>query len=376
MKILFYQPYSQIVVYIESIVEQFAKEGHQTYFVSHAEKGDTHSNLEKFGCKTFALPVGRNSFFQYYKDRVFSLTRFCKEHEIDIVYSHFQEANIISVLAQFFCKSTFVITRHHSDCAFIDNNWKEKWADRIINSFAKVYIATSPKVYKQIVEIEGANPQKVMLINYGYNFLNFQGVNRENVEKIKKEYPSKIRVVMAARFISEKRHFLLIDAFKELIEAGFDIKLLLLGRGPMEEEVADYIQLIKANDRIFVIGFRLNVMDYFAAADLVVHFSLSEASNSAMKEAALTDTVIAVCKDVGDFEEYIEYGKNGFLLDKQNPKSDFIEIIRRIDKGEYNLTEMGKQLHEDVIARFDIKNVIDQYRHINESIQKTRGVDY
>lgn len=372
MKILFYQPYSQIVVYIESIVEQFANDGHQTYFVSHSEKGATHMNLEKFGCKTFALPVTRKSFFRYYKSRISLLASFCKEYEIDIVYSHFQEANIIAVLAQFFCKSTFVITRHHSDSAFVDNNWKEKWADRIINRFAKLYIATSPKVYNQIVEIESANPKKTKLINYGYNFQNFQEVNRDNVEKIKMEYPSKILLVMAARFTSEKRHLLLIDAINEVIVAGLDIELLVLGRGPMEEKIANYIAKHSLTDRIFMIGFKLNVMDYFAAADLVVHFSLTEASNSAMKEAAITDTAVAVCNDVGDFDEYIEHGKNGFLLDKQNPKSDFIEIIRRIDRGEYNLVEIGKQLHKDVVARFDIKNVIYEYRNINQAIQNNR----
>ena len=154
--------------------------------------------------------------------------------------------------------------------------------------------------------------------------------------------------------------------------AGLDIELLVLGRGPMEEKIANYIAKHSLTDRIFMIGFKLNVMDYFAAADLVVHFSLTEASNSAMKEAAITDTAVAVCNDVGDFDEYIEHGKNGFLLDKQNPKSDFIEIIRRIDRGEYNLVEIGKQLHKDVVARFDIKNVIYEYRNINQAIQNNR----
>ena len=238
MKILFYQPYNQIVVYIESIVEQFTKDGHQIYFVSHTEKGETHMNLEKFGCKTFSLPVARKSFFQYYKDRIFSLISFCKKHEIDIVYSHFQEANIISVLAQFFCKPTFVITRHHSDCAFVDINWKEKWSDRIINKLAKIYIATSPKVYNQLVEIERTNTKKIKLINYGYNFQNFQKVNRRNVERIKKEYHSKILLVMAARFISEKRQILLIDAIKELIQEQFDICLLYTSPSPRDRQKA------------------------------------------------------------------------------------------------------------------------------------------
>jgi glycosyltransferase involved in cell wall biosynthesis len=338
--------------------------------MSQAEQGETHKNLEKFGCKTFSDIVLRKSSLQYYKDRISRLAKFCNEHQIDIVYSHFQEANLISVLAQFFCKSKFVITRHHTDCAFLDNNWKERWSDRIINSLSKIYVATSPMVWRQIVDVERTNPKKVRLINYGYNFQAFQTVNPQRVEQIKKKYSSEILLVKAARFIPEKRHADLVEAMKHLIEKGYNVKLLLLGRGPLEDTIKLKIQNESLADHVFMIGFQLDVMDYFAAADLVVHFSLSEASNSAIKEAAITDTPVAVCRDVGDFDDYIVHGLNGILLAKENPISSLIETIDNIVKGEYDLAEMGRQLHKDVVARFDISNVAKEYREINLKIAR------
>jgi glycosyltransferase involved in cell wall biosynthesis len=112
-------------------------------------------------------------------------------------------------------------------------------------------------------------------------------------------------------------------------------------------------------------------MDYYAAADLVVHFSMTEASNSAMKEAAITNTPVAVCEDVGDFSDYIRPGKNGFLLSKKDPVPDFVDILLRIQRGEFDLTEMGRTLHKDVLDKFSIENVIHQYRELNASLFKS-----
>jgi glycosyltransferase involved in cell wall biosynthesis len=368
VNILFYQPYNQTVPYIESVAEQFVKDGHRIFFISHAERGETHKNLEKVGCKTHGIPIGRRSFIQYYKDRIFLLVKFCGENEIDIVYSHFQEANLISVLAQFFCKAAFVITRHHSDCAFIDNNWREKWGDKIINRLARVYIAPSTKVEEQIINVEKASSSKVKLINYGYNFDQFPKPDIRKVEEIRKAYSAKILLVEAARYITEKRHALLVDAMRRLIDTGYDIKLLLLGKGPLEEDIQNQIQNSNLQNSVFQLGFQQNVVDYFAAADLVVHFSASEASNSAIKEAAATAIPAAVCRDVGDFDDYVIHGKNGFLLNKENPGVDFIEVIQRLDKDEYDLGQMGRLLYDDVVKRFDIKNVIEDYRALNQSI--------
>ena len=241
MKILFYQPYNQAVPYIESVAECFANDGHTIYFLSHAAKGETHRNLEQFGCKTFSHELYRSSFLQYYKARVSNLAKFCRENTIDIVYSHFQEANLISVIAQYFCKATFVINRHHSDCAFIDDNWKERWGDKIINRLAKGYISTSPKVHHQIVDIEKTNPKKVRLINYGYNFDKLPKADSGKVAEIRRDYRAKLLLVKAARFIPEKRHIQLIEAMDSLINSGHDIKLLLLGEGPLAETLKSHI---------------------------------------------------------------------------------------------------------------------------------------
>lgn len=367
MNILIYQPYNQIVVYIESVAEQFVLQGHRVTFLSHSEKGETHVNLQRLGCEISIMPRSIKIPGVHVVMRILQLARFCRAKKIDIVYSHFQEANIVSVFTQFLCNSRFVITRHHSDSARVKNYRRQRLADRIISQLARLYIATSRVVYNEIVIVEKTNPVKVKMINYGYNFHNLRAVNPAEVKVIRETFPAGMLLVMAARFISAKRHHELIDAVKELVNRGYDIKLLLPGMGPLERGVSDYVKRLNLSDRIFLPGFELNVMDYFAAADLVVHFSSSEASNSAIKEAALTGTSVAVCTEVGDFDDYIIHGLNGFLLDKENPGKDFVRLVDQIFRKEYDLDSMGKRLLEDVVRKFDIGNVMHLYNEINAS---------
>ncbi len=367
--ILFFIPYNQQVVYIESIAEQFRQNKDNIYLVTYDDWGPTHENFSKFQASITCLPrIKLRIPFLYHLMRIFQLAMFCYRNKIDIVYSHYQEANLIAVLAQYFTKAKFIITRHHSDCATVDHNFKESVGDKIINRLSRIYIAPSRLVFDQIVSIEGTRPQKVTLINYGYNFENFGTVNLEVVSVLKRQFSSQLLLVMAARFIPEKRHELLIDVVARLVSEGLDIKVLLLSKGPMFDEIADLIRRRNLEENIYLLGYKYNVLDYFAVADLVVHLSVSEASNSAIKEAALTETPVAVCENVGDFSDYIIHEKNGFLLDKESPAQELEALVRRLYNDKEQSKSIGKKLKQDVLNRFDIMNVMPAYHKLHENL--------
>jgi glycosyltransferase involved in cell wall biosynthesis len=60
-----------------------------------------------------------------------------------------------------------------------------------------------------------------------------------------------------------------------------------------------------------------------SAADLIVHPSITEASSSLIKEAGLVNKPVIVCSGVGDFDQYIEHDKNGYLIKGDNEAAEF-----------------------------------------------------
>jgi glycosyltransferase involved in cell wall biosynthesis len=93
-----------------------------------------------------------------------------------------------------------------------------------------------------------------------------------------------------------------------------------------------------------------------AAADLMIHPSLTEASCNAVKEMALLGKTAVVCAGVGDFNDYVQDGVNGFEMSRPGSAHELAEIIRDVHSSPQRLTPMGVELREAVLARFGVSD--------------------
>ena len=175
---------------------------------------------------------------------------------------------------------------------------------------------------------------------------------------------------MVARLIPFKRHILVLPVFKKLIEEGYDIQVMILDEGPEKQVLENYIQKNNLDNKIHLIGFTRDFLDYMKAADLLIHPSITEASNNVVKEIALMEKVVAVCKGVGDFDEYIQSGINGYQLDIASPEVDVDKVIREIYSEPDKQLTLGTELRKTVLAKFK-DNTLPLQRYaemINENI--------
>jgi glycosyltransferase involved in cell wall biosynthesis len=343
----------------------FQNQGHQVFLLTHAQEGDLHTDVKKHGVKTFTHQVKKHSSVLFYAKHIFFLASFTKKHKINIVYSHIQLANIIAAFVQFFSPARFILCRHHSDCAYVDNNRTEKLFDRIINWLGKEFIVPSRKVLAQMTDIENAKNKKIHLIRYAYDFSGYSMPDENEINKIKENYKTKLLLVKVARLIPEKRHILLFRAVNRLIKENYDVKLLVLSEGKERENMEKYIHTNSLHNNIFLLGYRTDIMNYIGASDLVVHVSESEASSNLIKEAGLCEKPVVVCKDVGDFDEYIENSINGFILSKENTEEEVYALLKKIYNKEIDISSIGKELNKTVHSLFYIGSIIHQYDRIN-----------
>ena len=96
------------------------------------------------------------------------------------------------------------------------------------------------------------------------------------------------------------------------------------------------------------------------ASDLLVHISESEASNGVVKEASLVDLPVLVCKNVGDFDEYIT-PENALTISKNFTDFELIEEIKNTYANKAPLKTISSKLKQNVISQFEIKSIIVQY---------------
>jgi glycosyltransferase involved in cell wall biosynthesis len=361
MNILFYYPDKERGVSLSSLMIAFQQQGHQVYLLTQSSEGDLHHDVQKHGVKTSCYVIKKGSSLFFYLKHIMHLISFTRKNKINLVYSHIQRANFISVFAQFFSPSKFILCRHHSDCAFVDNNLNEKMMDKIINFLGKEFIVPSDKVLNQMISVEKVKNKKIHLIRYAYNFDDYPKPDLKAITEIREKYPAKLLLIKVARLIVEKRHILLFKTINKLVLAGFDVKLLILSDGPERKKLLSYITENNLQNHIFMLGYRRDIMNFVSASDLVIHISESEASSNFVKEVGLLKKPIIVCHDVGDFDEYLVHKINSIIINKTNPKMELENLIANIYLGTEGISELGENLHQTVLKRFSLMNIIKAY---------------
>jgi glycosyltransferase involved in cell wall biosynthesis len=367
-KILFYYPSNTRSIALETQLLELRKRGHEILILTTCSKGDFHHYLESIGFKTFTNEITSKGVLYYLKQILF-LIAFCKKNKIDFVFSNLQHVNFISVLSQYFVRSKIIIFRHHfrftegSD-EELTTNRNEIIFDKIINKLARKIIVPSSGVYNGMRDKENVNMKKVLIIPYIYDFSKYQKPDPSEINRIKSQYPCKLLLLMVSRLIRLKRHHVVFPVIKDLVAQGYNIKMIVLDTGPEKDNLLKYIEENSLKDYIIMMGFRTDFVNFMAAADLLLQPSLTDASNSAAKEMALFEKAIAVSKGVGDYDDYIRDGENGYLIPVTETSLHIKKIIMDAYDNPEKLSRMGEILKEEIVLKFSHINsgkILDMY---------------
>lgn len=365
MNILLYYPSNKRTIAMETLIISLRDYGYNIVLLTTCEKGDLHLELEKNKIQTYSNVINKNISLIYYMKQVFFLINFCRRHQINFLHSHLQHANIIAVFAQYFIKAKCVIFRHHCNFLIANNSSQNKTEilfDKIIHSLAKKIIVPSNGVKNEIELNETKFIGKYKVLPYIYDFSKYQTPDPMQVSKIKEQYPADLLLLFCSRFIDFKRPFVALEVVKILVEKGLNVKMLILDDGPLRDEMEKFIQNNKLSSFVYIIGFRKDYINFFQSCDILIHPSLTDASNSTVKEMALLNKCVIVCEKTGDFDEYIINGYNGYLVKKQNTIIEMTDIIVDLYNNKTKIAEIGKRLRNDVLLKFsNTKNIIELY---------------
>lgn len=371
MRILFYYPSNKRSIQIETTLLELKKDGNEIIFLTTCEKGAIHFELEKRGIPTYVNSIKPRSSLLYYLQQIKFLAQFSNKKKIDIVFANLQHANFIAVFSQYFTKAKIICFRHHfkfnqGDFGIpLKINRTEKLFDKVINRLAKRIVVPSTGVYNGIKEFEKIKLAKLIIIPYMYDFSMYGTPDSLKVETLKAQTANKFRIIMVSRLIPFKRHMMVLPLFKKLIDEGLNLHVFILDEGPERSTLGNYISSNNLEDHIELIGFTSDFLEYMKASDLLIHPSLTEASNNVVKEIGLMKKPVVVCDGVGDFNDYLIDGENGFLADKSKPNEKFEEVIRLIYSNPKVGKLMGNNLHRTILNIFsNNERVLKKYNQL------------
>jgi glycosyltransferase involved in cell wall biosynthesis len=156
-------------------------------------------------------------------------------------------------------------------------------------------------------------------------------------------------------FHKEKRLDLLIEAFSELRKKYGNLKLLIIGDGPLRGEVEGLLKK-QSDPNMRYLGRIIDEVDaYFAAADCLV---LPGVGGLALNQAMFWKKLCIVSEADGTEDDLVIEGYSGYRFTKGDLGSFITCIERRINENPDKLVEMSENAHRLIVEKSNVSNMV------------------
>jgi glycosyltransferase involved in cell wall biosynthesis len=262
-----------------------------------------------------------------------ALNNLINEFRPDIIHSHLFEAEVLSRhkihsgikyfthlhdnMPQFrnFSFQTLAEKRRLTD--FYEKQYLLKKYAECDNKF--IAISNDTKEYFQKTLPAPLSPN-IFLLNNAVDFNRFNAVNHERTLE-------SIRLVNAGSFVPKKNQQFLVDVVKELVKVRNDVKLVLLGDGPLLNDVKKKIKEYGLENHIECKGNVESVESYLAEANVYVHSATYEPFGLVLLEAMAAGLPVIALDGKGNRDIMKDY-VGGLMIKEQDAKVFAEKILR------------------------------------------------
>ena len=166
--------------------------------------------------------------------------------------------------------------------------------------------------------------------------IDLKKINELKRQKIENKYQKKKYFVAIGRLSHQKNFIFLVKCIKKIVKFENNYFFLILGDGEQKKSILDYIQKNKLSNYIKLAGYKKNVYKYIYNSSGLICTSLWEEPGFIIQEAASCKKIILTSNCLSGPEEFLDYGKNGYVF-KNNNEDSFIKTFKiMLNKKEKN----------------------------------------
>jgi glycosyltransferase involved in cell wall biosynthesis len=223
-------------------------------------------------------------------------------------------------------------------------------------------VAVSASV-KEVLAQSGLRGEKITVIPSGVDTDHFRPLAAvREMERKKRGFEGKIVILNLAKFVPEQkgqRHLLEAVA---VLKDRYPLKVLLAGIGTAGERAGEMVRDCGLEGVVDLLGFRRDVMELIQVADLFVFPSLPglDAIAGSLLQAMACGKIV-VASAVGGIPEYLNDGRNGFLVPPGETEALAAAMERAISLPPGERTRMSGQARGTVVADYSVSAMGESY---------------
>ena len=252
------------------------------------------------------------------------LIKYLRHEKPRFMLSSVGNVDFVASIAKLFCPKSKLIIRK-ANVIFDDQNTRLTRAQlRFEARMCYKMVALTNAMKKDYLKY-GFVEEKIVVINNMVDLNYIQNkAKTPGVDLVKADNDKML--VTNARFVPEKRYDILINSFIKLCHRRCDVKLVLIGDGPLFEDVKKMVPE-ELKTRVVFLGFQNNPYSIMARADLFVFTSDYEGFPNVIIEAMACGLPIVSTNSKTGPREIIQQGVQGYVVERR----DVDAIVRRIE---------------------------------------------
>lgn len=172
-------------------------------------------------------------------------------------------------------------------------------------------------------------------------------------------------VVTVGPFKPQKNLLDFIRSAQIVLDRCKHVRFLVVGDGAGRTEMEAEIDRLQLSEKIILAGWRSDVPDLLALADVFCMTSLWEGLPMALVEA-MAAGVPSVVNDVDGCKDVIQNGQTGFLIAPGHPEATADKIIYLLDHPD-TAKEIGCRARESVGREFDLNDMVRRHDELYSS---------
>ncbi len=278
---------------------------------------------------------------------IFKLIRLVNSKKIDIISTHSGKDSWIGDIVGLFTKAKVVRVRHL--ILPIKSPYSYNLADKVVTVSNQV---------KEYLNSAGVKKEKLLNIYTGIDTNRFNPEIQYDLRKELNLSNDTVLIGIVAVLRGAKQHIKLIETFSKINHDN--VKLLIIGEGPMKEEIETCISNNNLKDKVLMLGHREDVHLLLPNLDMFCLPSRHEALGTSLLEAQSCGVPV-LGSNVGGIPEALCHGQTGYLFD------DFDDLEKKISElleNKEKLQEFKNNSRKFILEKFSVEKMMEDTKKL------------
>lgn len=295
--------------------------------------------------------------------RIFFLVQLIHREDIDVIHLNATDLSGAPVMIAAFLARAPIVVIHHSSI-YTNIHLIEKYRDwwRDVNLWLEKHIAARimalyPKLADEFIE-RGVSRKQLAIVPLCVDHKKFAPIENDT------EKDSLFRLVIVSRLSPNKGHNILLQAMAQLTGRYPQLRLMIIGDGPVRDELEEQIKELGLTDVVEMTGHvPYNQVSSVLHAARVKANVLPSYLHSESFPISLLEAMALGLPCIGTRWTGIPYiivdGETGFIVEPKDVDS-LANAIEKLVSNPEMAAEMGRKGHRRVVEKFSAEHVASE----------------